>query len=275
MADFVSLNDAAALVRDGDTLAFGGMTLYRRPVAFALALAARPQPPRDLTLFAFTHGYEADLLVGAGCVSAVRSCYFGLESFGLAPMFTEKAGRGELRVIEETEASIGSGLRAAAAGLGFIPSTAWIGTDLPSLRPDVKTVVDPYTGETLTAFPPIKPDIAVLHALEADRHGNIALNQNVAIDQELVCAAGQVIATFETLVDNLAASPDRFILPAPVADVLVHAPRGAWPTSCYPLYPFDGEAIMAYVEACNAGGFDGYLRDLIAHGASGNVRTGS
>jgi len=32
------LADAAALVRDGDTLALGGMTLYRRPVAFARAL---------------------------------------------------------------------------------------------------------------------------------------------------------------------------------------------------------------------------------------------
>ena len=264
MPEFTTLQGAAALVRDGMTLAIGGMTIYRRPVAFVRALLARTEPPKDLTLFAFTHGYEADLLVGAGCASAVRSCYFGLESFGLAPMFTEKAGRGELRVIEETEASIGNGLRAAAANIGFMPSTAWIGTDLPKLRPDVKTVVDPYTGETLMAFPAIKPDVAVIHALEADRKGNIAMNQNVAIDQELVCAAGLVIVTYETLVDELMKSADRAILPAPVADVLAHAPRGAWPTSCYPLYPLDGAELMAYVEACNAGEFNAYITRICA-----------
>lgn len=268
LPEFTTLQAAAEQVRDGTTLAIGGMTIYRRPVAFVTALLARPQPPRDLTLFAFTHGYEADLLVGAGCVQAVRSCYFGLESFGLAPMFTTKAGRGELRVIEETEASIGSGLRAAAADIGFMPSTAWIGTDLPGLRPDVKTVVDPYTGEKLMAFPAIRPDVVVIHALEADRRGNIALNQNVAIDQELVCASGLVIVTYETLVDELTKSVDRAILPAPVADLLAHAPRGAWPTSCYPLYPLDGLELMAYVEACNAGEFEAYLMRICAASSS-------
>lgn len=267
MPDFVTLHDAAALVQDGMTLALGGMTIYRKPVAFALALLAREQRPRDLTLFGFTHGYEADLLIGAGCVSAVRSCYFGLESFGLAPMFTEKAGRGELRVIEETEASIGCGLRAAAANIGFMPSTAWVGTDLPTLRPDVKTVIDPYTGETLTAFPAIAPDIAILHAVEVDKYGNVALNQNVGIDNELVTASRTVIVTYETQVDELTKSADRAILPAPVANVLVHAPRGAWPTSCYPLYPIDGAEMMAYVEACNAGAFDQYLADTLRRAA--------
>ncbi|NOG49019.1 MAG: hypothetical protein HND48_05805 [Chloroflexi bacterium] len=85
-------------------LGFGGMTIYRRPVAFVMAMLRRSICPRDLTLFGFTHGYEADLLVGAGCAAAVRSCYFGLESFGFAPMFTERVNRGEVRVIEETEA---------------------------------------------------------------------------------------------------------------------------------------------------------------------------
>lgn len=259
MVEFASLQDAAALIEDGMTLGLGGMTIYRRPVAFARALLERSAHPRDLTLLGFTHGFDADLLIGGGCVAAVRSCYFGFESFGFAPMFTEKAGRGEMRVIEETEASIGSGLRAAAANVGFMPSTAWIGTDLPTLRPDVKTITDPYTGETLTAFPALRPDVTVLHAVEADRSGCIALNQNIGVDPELVYASRKVIVTFETLVDSLEKSAERVILPAPVADVLVHAPRGAWPTSCYPLYPLDGAEIMAYIEACNAGEFAEYV----------------
>ena len=40
MAEFVSLAEAATLVRSGDTLSLGGMTLYRRPTAFVFAIPA-------------------------------------------------------------------------------------------------------------------------------------------------------------------------------------------------------------------------------------------
>jgi glutaconate CoA-transferase subunit A len=255
----VTLDQAAALIPDGATLALGGMTLYRRPVAFVRALLRRNPRPRDLTLLCFTAGYESDLLVGAGCVSKMRSVYFGLEAFGLAPMFTEKANRGEVEIIEETEASIVLGLRAQAGGVSFMPSNAWIGTDLPVLRPDVKTIADPYTGEPLMAFPAIKVDVTVIHALEADRAGNIRINNNLGIDPELVYTADTVIATVERLVDQVKKSTDGMIIPAPGANVIALAPGGAQPTSCYPDYPIKGGALLEYVEACNGGQFETYL----------------
>ena len=81
----ISMQAAAELVPSGCTLALGGMTLYRRPMAFVRALVQRSiqtGEPHDLTLLAFTAGLECDLLVGAGMVSRVRTCYFGLEIFG-------------------------------------------------------------------------------------------------------------------------------------------------------------------------------------------------
>jgi acyl CoA:acetate/3-ketoacid CoA transferase alpha subunit len=87
----ISLAEAVRLVEPGQMLALGGMTLYRRPVAFVHALLKRFKQtgqPGKLTLFAFTAGLESDLLVGAGLIQRVRTCYFGLEIFGLAPMFT-------------------------------------------------------------------------------------------------------------------------------------------------------------------------------------------
>jgi glutaconate CoA-transferase, subunit A len=261
---FLTLAEAAALVPDGARLALGGMTIYRRPVAFALELLRRNTRPRDLTLVNFTAGYESDLLVGGGCVSTVRSVYFGLESFGLAPMFTEMAASGALRVVEETEASIVMGLRAQTAGVGFMPSHAWIGTDLPRLRPDVKTITDPYTGETLMAFPAIPLDVTVLHGLEADPFGTVRLNNNMGIDLELIYAADLVVATVERLVDEVERSLDSVLVPAPGIDVIIHAPHGAWPTSCYPNYPVAGGELLRYVEACSAGNFAGYLAQQLA-----------
>ena len=260
---YVSLEEAAAAVQDGDTLALGGMTLYRRPVGFVKALLARRERPKDLTLLSFTGGLESDLLVGAGCVKRVRSAYFGLEVFGLAPMFTQFAQSGRIDVMEETEASIVMGIRAQIAGVGFLPSTAWIGTDLPALRPDVKTVIDPYAGDELIAFPAIACDVAVIHGLAGDRQGNVMINNNMGIDLELVYVANTVIATVERVVDKLARSTEGVIIPRPGCDMLVELPGGAAPTSCYPLYPLDGGEMLAYTEACNGGRFDEYVAQLL------------
>jgi glutaconate CoA-transferase subunit A len=243
----LTLNEAAERIPAGCVLAIGGMTLYRRPMAFVRALLQRHQSthlPEDLTLLTFTAGLESDLLVGAGMVKQVRTCYFGLEIFGLAPMFTYFANRGEIEIIEETEASLALGLRARLAGIGFMPGRAWLGTDLPRLRPDVKTVLDPYTGEKLTAFPPISPDIAIIHALQADQEGNALIGTNKGIDEDLSLAAEMVIITAEAIVPSL----EKADLVAPCIDAIVLAPAGAAPTSCHPLYPMDGEALLQYAE---------------------------
>jgi glutaconate CoA-transferase subunit A len=254
-----SLAEAASLVRSGDCLALGGMTLYRRPVAFVNALLRQPDGPRDLTLMCFTCGYESDLLIGAGRVRCVRTCYFGLEAFGLAPMFTQAANRGEIEIMEESEASLSFGLRATLAKVGFMPGRGWIGTDMLRLRPDVRTIQDPYSGEELVAFPAVRPDVAVIHALEADRAGNALIGRNQGVDIELALAAATVIITAETVVDAL----DRADIISPLATAVVHTPRGAWPTSCHPLYPLAGEELLSYVDACGRAAFDTYLQQRL------------
>jgi glutaconate CoA-transferase subunit A len=247
MTSRMNIQEAVGLINSGSTLALGGLTLYRRPMAFVKALLRRfqlTQQPADLTLVAFTAGLESDLLVGAGMVSRVRSCYFGLEIFGLAPMFTHFANQGLIEIIEESEASLAFGLRAQMSGIGFMPGRGWIGTDLPKLRPDVKTITDPYTGEELMAYPAIQPDIAVIHALRADQDGNAQIGDNKGIDLELTLASKTVIITVEEIVPELSKAD----IVAPLVDYMILATQGAHPTSCHPLYSLDGETILAYTD---------------------------
>jgi glutaconate CoA-transferase subunit A len=257
-----TFEEAVQWIPSGCTLAMGGMTLYRRPMAFVRALLRHHRltgQPDDLTLLAFTAGPESDLLVGSRIVTRVRTCYFGLEIFGLAPMFTYYANRGEIEILEETEASLAFGLRARLAGIGFMPARAWLGTDLPKLRPDVRTIVDPYNGEELMAFPAIHPDVAVIHALRADFDGNAQIGDHKAIDEELALAADTVIVTAEEIVPEL----DRADLVAPFVRAVILAPNGASPTSCHPLYPLDGEALLAYTErVSDPHSFQSYLVGL-------------
>jgi glutaconate CoA-transferase subunit A len=254
-----SIEEAVKLVRHGDVLALGGMTLYRRPMGFVRELLRRDPPPRDLTLLNFTASIESDLLVGAGMVSRVRTCYFGLEAFGLAPMFTKLAAEGQVQVIEETEASLAFGLRAAIAGVGFMPGQGWIGTDLPKVRPDVKLIDDPYGSGQYVAFPAIHCDVTVVHALKADWGGNAWVGRNMAADAELGMVAKTVIVTTEELVERLDGPIDLSCLRV---DAVVHAPGGAWPTSCHPIYPLAGREIMRYSESC-PDGFDEYLAGFL------------
>lgn len=244
-----TLDQAIDLLPDeGFTLAFGGVTMYRRPMAFSLGMINRFRErgaPSGITLICFTAGLESDLLVGEEMVDRVRTCYFGLEAFGLAPHFTAKAGNDEIEIVEESEASLASGLRAKLAGLGFMPSQAWLGTDMPKLRPDVKTVRDPYTGAELIAFPAIDIDVAVIHALQADEDGNALIGGNKGVDVELALTAGTVIITAEKILPAL----NKADIVSPVVDAVVPALSGAWPTSCHPDYPLDGLAVLAYLEA--------------------------
>jgi len=255
----ISIEQAVEFVQPGNMLALGGMTLYRRPVAFVRALVRRYKrtgQPNELTLLAFTAGYESDLLLGAGLVSSVRTCYFGLEIFGFAPMFTFLANSGQVNIIEETETSISMGLRAHMASVGFMPGLGWQGTDLPRLRPDVRTVIDPYTGEELMAFPAIHPDVAVIHALRADFDGNALIGDNKGVDVELSLTARKVIITAEELVPELT----RADLVSPCIHAVVELPQGAAPTSCHPIYSLDAEAILAYAEnVSDQVSFDEYI----------------
>jgi glutaconate CoA-transferase subunit A len=246
----INIEEAVKFVKTGDMFAPGGVTLYRRPIAFVKALLRRYRntgEPDNLTLMAFTAGLESDILVGSGMISKVRSCYFGLEIFGLAPMFTYQSNHGIVEILEETEASLSFGLRAALSGISFMPGRGWIGTDLPQLRPDVKTIIDPYNGEELMAFPAIKPDVAVIHALRADPEGNAVIGKNQGIDRELSGTAKIVIVTTEEIVPSL----DEADVIAPWIDHVVHTPQGAAPSSCHPLYGLDGETILEYSEKVN------------------------
>ncbi len=256
----VDLTAVTPLVHNNQTIALGGMTIYRRPVAFVRALLQRDPRPKNLTLLTFTAGLASDMLVGGGCIAKTRTCYFGLESFGLAPMFSRAVANGRLTIIEESEASIASGLRAAVGQLGFIPSRAWQGTDLFKVRPDVKTVIDPYSGEMLTAFPAINVDVAIIHVLRADRFGNAVLGGNPTIDAILASVAKTVILTAEEVVDRLEEPLDLVGLPV---TAVCHVPNGAWPTSCYPAYPLDGEEILRYIEACHHGRFEDYVSESL------------
>lgn len=245
-----TLGDALGAVRDGHRVGLGGMTLYRRPVAAALALAAAGR--RDLEIVTLTGGLETDLLIGAGCVRRLRSCYVGLEVVGFAPHFTRGAQEGTLELVEETEYTLSYALQAATMRVPFLPMRGDLArTDYLSVRPDLKTFACPLTGTTLIAVPALPLDVAILHATAADRHGNCNLQGQLALDPHLPTAASVTIVTAERIVstDELMAMRGGVRLAGIYVSHVVELPGGSLPTSCYPDHRLDVAAVLDYADA--------------------------
>lgn len=246
----IGLREALSTVRDGHRVALGGMTLYRRPVAAALALAAAGR--RNLEIVTLTGGLETDLLIGAGCVRRLRSCYTGLEVVGFAPHFTRRVQEGTLDLVEETEYTLSYAVQAATMRVPFLPMRGELmRTDLLKVRPDLKTFACPLTGTTLIAVPALHVDVAILHATAADRFGNCNLQGQLALDPHLPTVAGETIVTTERIVDTdeLLAMSGGIQLAGLFVTHVVDAPGGSLPTSCFPHHRLDVAAVLDYADA--------------------------
>lgn len=148
----------------------------------------------------------------------------------------------------------------------FIPVRGLLYTDYMKIRPDFRQIANPYDpAEEIALVPAIAPDVAVFHGFRGDRHGNVVASGT--IDAKLIAqAARRVIATVEELAEgNLAEQPHTDVLiPGIHVDAVVHAPRGAHPTSCRGHYGDDPAHIREYMEAATSDeSFAAYLQRYV------------
>ena len=107
----------------------------------------------------------------------------------------------------------------------------YIGADLPKVNPNIRSVTCPFTGETLAAVPAIRPDVAIIHALRADRAGNVLIEGILGVQKEAVLAAKRSIVTVEEVVEDFGPrSPNAVILPAWTVGAVAVVPGGAYPS---------------------------------------------
>lgn len=91
---------------------------------------------------------------------------------------------------------------AGAANLPFAVFRGYIGVDLPKVNANIRSITCPYTGEALATVPAVRPDVSIIHALRADREGNVLLEGIVGVQKEAVLAAKRSIVTVEEVVED-------------------------------------------------------------------------
>jgi glutaconate CoA-transferase subunit A len=126
---------------------------------------------------------------------------------------------------------------AGAANLPFAVFRGYKGVDLPRVNPKIRSVTCPYTGEVLATVPALRPDVGIIHALRADRDGNVLLEGIVGVQKETVLAAKRSIVTVEEVVDRFGErSSNAVILPAWTVGAIAVVPGGAYPSYAHGYY---------------------------------------
>ncbi|MBI5263499.1 MAG: CoA synthetase [Bradyrhizobium sp.] len=263
MTDIVSLDALVARIQPGQSLA-----IPVEGVAMAATAALLEAGIRDLKVVCVPiSGMQADLLIGAGAVSALETSAVSLGEAGGAPRFTAGVRSGAFALHDSTCPAILAGLLAGQKGVPFMPIAGIIGSDLLRVRPDWK-VIDSPVGELrkVVVVPAITPDVTLFHAPEADRAGNIRIGRRREL-AEMAYAAKRALVTVERIVDrNLLETEDAAaaVLPSLYVDAVAVAPRGAWPMSLWDEYPGDDAEVARYAAmARTEEGFRAYLSGFL------------
>jgi glutaconate CoA-transferase subunit A len=230
MAGLTTLSEAVSeLVRDGDSIALEGFTHL---IPFAAGHELLRQGRTDLELIRMTPDILHDQMIGIGAARKLVFSYGGNPGVGSLHRFRDAVEHQWPRAIELEEhshAGMANRYAAGAARLPFAVMRGYVGTDLLE-RTRVKPIACPFTGEQLVAVPALRPDVAVIHAQEADHEGNVQLWGIPGVQKEAVLAAERSIVTVERIVDRLELRPSGVVIPAWVIDAVAHVPGGSHPS---------------------------------------------
>ncbi len=231
MTEFGPLSDLIAdLVPDGSSVAMEGFTHL---IPFAAGHEVIRQEKQDLTLIRMTPDLIYDQLIGSGCARRLVFSWGGNPGVGSLHRFRDAVENGypsRLEIEEHSHAGMAARYVAGASGLPFGILRGYLGSDLVE-HTRVARISCPFTGEEVSAVPALTPDVAVIHAQQADRRGNVGLWGITGVQREAALAAKSVIVTVEEVVDELtSAGPNHVVLPHWTVTAVARVPRGSHPS---------------------------------------------
>ncbi|GAA3983858.1 CoA transferase subunit A [Thermobifida alba] len=248
----VPLENLGELVRDGESVAFGGGWFANHPMAAVRQLIRAGRT--GIHAITVVGSVDMDLLAAAGTLGHLSFSMVTLEAFGLAPNVRKGIESGSLPFTEYTGLGLLIGLEAQGRGMPYLPYRGPFGSDIPGRYPEIyATTHCPFTGEQLTAVRALQPDVAIVHALRADAEGNAQWDGTSGPDVEMAKAAKRVIVTCEEVVDRQVIVDNAHMtkLPGYYVDAVIEAPFGAHPTSHVPRYAMDAWELMDYAAAAS------------------------
>lgn len=211
--EVVSLDQAAGLVKSGQSMIVGGFGLTGYPVSLLEALSKTDL--KDITYISNNvgePGYGGGLMLRAGQLKKAIGSFF---TTNREAVDAYEAGELEIELIPQGD--LAEAIRAGGAGIGgyFTPTSA--GTMLAEGKET--RIID---GKEMVFIEPIRADVAVIRAWKGDRAGNLQyrLTEN-NFNQAAATAANLVIAEVEEIVEVGEIDPNFVHTPGCFVDYLV------------------------------------------------------
>ena len=240
MAEIIALSKAVeSIIRDGHQVALEGFTHL---IPHAAGQEIIRQQKRGLTLYRMTPDIIYDQMIGMGLADKLVFSWGGNPGVGSLHRFrdaVENAWPRSLQIEERSHADLASAYVAGAAGLPMALLRAYRGSDIPRYNERIKFITCPFSGEELAATPAVRPDVAVIHAQQADKKGNVLIWGIVGVQKEAVLAARSSIVTVEEIVEKLEPAPNACVIPNWVVTAVCEVPGGAHPSYAQGYYERD------------------------------------
>lgn len=204
-------------VKDGMTLAVGGFGLCGVP--FLLIEALRDVGRRNLTVVSNNMGIDGKglgLLLENGQVSKVLSSYVGENK-----EFARQYLAGELEVEFNPQGTLAERLRAGGAGIPAFYTATGVGTLVAEGKPTAE-----FDGREYVLERGIVADVALVHAYEGDRAGNLVYRRTARNFNPLCAESGVVtLAEVEHVREIGSIDPDLIHTPGVHIDHMVLTDR--------------------------------------------------
>ncbi|MGH8675791.1 MAG: acyl CoA:acetate/3-ketoacid CoA transferase [Burkholderiales bacterium] len=237
----VSVQEAVAIVRDGDTLACSGFGTNGVPEELALALAERFKntgQPHDLTLF-FGGGPGDGGERGLNCLGIEGLLKRAIGGhYGLVPKIGKLALEGKIEaynlplgVISHMWRDIAQGLPGTASkvGLGTFVDPRLEGAKINSRTTENLVEVIRLGGVEMLYYRVPRVNVAFIRGTTADPEGNIVMERETLTQDTLSIAmaarnsGGFVVAQVERIAEHGSLNPRRVTVPGIMVDCVVVA----------------------------------------------------
>jgi glutaconate CoA-transferase subunit A len=144
---------------------------------------------------------------------------------------------------------------------------------MPAANPRIQPLRSPYGDEEVYVVPPLKPDVAIIHAQRADAAGDTQAWGLLGAQKEAAFAADRVIVVVEELVDEsvVRADPNRTLIPGLIVDAVVVEPFGAHPSYVQGAYDRDNRFYVEWDAISREPGRLAAWLDEWVHGLAGRA----
>lgn len=205
MSKFIDIKEAADKVKDGMTVMIGGF--LANGCAERVIDAVVEKGVKDLTIIANDSAYSdrsIGKLLNNGQVKKLIVSYIGA-----TPEAVTMMNNGELEVDFVPQGTLAERIRAAGAGLGGFLTPTGVGTDVAKGKEHITIDGREYLLEL-----PLRADVALIGASEADEHGNLVYKGTSANFNPIMATAAETVI----------AEPKRIVAAGEIKPENVHTP---------------------------------------------------